>query len=86
MTDVTIYTISPCPFCTAAKALLRKKGVAFTEINVSNDPATRSTMITKANGRRTVPQIFIGSMHVGGCDDLHALENAGTLDSLLDVS
>jgi glutaredoxin 3 len=83
MPDVTIYTTSLCPYCAAAKALLQKKGVDFAEIDVSHDPVTRNAMTARANGRRTVPQIFIGSTHVGGSDDLHALDRAGKLDPLL---
>ncbi len=80
---VEIYTTPICPYCLAAKRLLTKKGVAFTEIDVSRDPALRDAMTTRAQGRRTVPQIFIGGTHVGGCDDLHALEADGKLDPML---
>jgi glutaredoxin 3 len=80
---VEIYTTPICPYCLAAKRLLTKKGVAFTEIDVSGDPVLRDAMTARANGRRTVPQIFIGPTHVGGCDDLHALDAAGKLDPLL---
>ena len=80
---VEIYTTPICPYCHAAKRLLTKKGVAFTEIDVSRDPALRDAMTTRAKGRRTVPQIFIGGTHVGGCDDLHALEADGKLDPML---
>ncbi len=66
--------------------MLSKKGIAFQEIDVSNDAAGRQRMIQRANGRRSVPQIFVGSTHVGGCDDLHALDNAGKLDPLLQAS
>ena len=83
MKPVEIYTTPICPYCHAAKRLLTKKGVAFTEIDVSRDPALRDTMTTRAKGRRTVPQIFIGGAHVGGCDDLHALEADGKLDPML---
>ncbi len=83
MPDVTIYTTSSCPYCHAAKALLREKHVAFQEIDVSHDPNERKRMTERAGGRRTVPQIFIGPTHVGGCDDLHALDDAGKLDLLL---
>jgi glutaredoxin 3 len=82
MPDVTIYTKSWCPYCHAAKDLLKKKGVAFEEIDVA-DPQAQSAMATRAGGRSTVPQIFIGPTHVGGCDDLHALDAAGKLDLLL---
>ncbi|MBP6013764.1 MAG: glutaredoxin 3 [Alphaproteobacteria bacterium] len=80
---VVVYSTLLCPFCHRAKALLRKKGIAFTEIDVSMDAEKRAEMMQRARGRHTVPQIFIGDTHVGGCDDLHALEAAGKLDSLL---
>ncbi|MFT0861287.1 glutaredoxin 3 [Ancylobacter sp. G4_0304] len=83
MTDVEIYTTFTCPYCHAAKDLLKRKGVAFSEINVTGDPVKRSTMSSRANGRTSVPQIFIGGRHVGGCDDLYALDEAGELDALL---
>jgi glutaredoxin 3 len=83
MPPVEIYTTPFCPYCHDAKALLKKKNVAFTEIDVSRDRELRSTMMTRANGRSTVPQIFIGPTHVGGCDDLYALDDAGGLDPLL---
>jgi|SRR5262249_14291751 len=83
MIPIEIYTTRYCPYCHAAKRLLSHKGVAFTEIDVSADPAGRSKMVTRANGRMTVPQIFIGATHVGGYDDLYALERAGKLDPLL---
>jgi len=83
MPHITIYTTPFCPYCHAAKALLKKKGVRFDEIDVSRDPALRQRMMIKANGRRTVPQIFIGETHVGGCDDLHELDREGGLDPLL---
>jgi len=83
MIPIDIYTTRYCPYCHAAKRLLSHKGVAFTEIDVSGDPAGRSKMVTRANGRMTVPQIFIGATHVGGYDDLYALERAGKLDPLL---
>lgn len=83
MTNITIYTTPFCPYCHAAKALLKKKGVKFDEIDVSRDPALRQRMMIKANGRRTVPQIFIGETHIGGCDDLHELDRDGGLDPLL---
>lgn len=82
MPDVTIYTKSWCPYCHAAKDLLKKKGVAFEEIDVADSQA-QSAMAKRAGGRSTVPQIFIGQTHVGGCDDLHALDSAGKLDPLL---
>ena len=83
MPAIEIYTIRYCPYCTAAKALLQRKGAAFTEIDLSNDWQRREEMIERANGGMTVPQIFIGATHVGGCDELHALERAGKLDALL---
>jgi glutaredoxin 3 len=83
MPPVQIYTTPYCPYCIDAKALLKKKNVAFTEIDVSRDPGLRTQMKQRANGGYTVPQIFIGSTHVGGCDDLYELEGAGKLDPLL---
>jgi glutaredoxin 3 len=83
MPPVEIYTSRFCPYCHAAKALLSRKGVAFTEINLSHDSERRDEMIERANGMMTVPQIFIGAVHVGGSDELHALERAGKLDALL---
>ena len=80
---VTIYTTPYCPYCHAAKALLGRKGVNFTEIDVSRDPEMRAAMTQRAHGRRTVPQIFVGDTHVGGCDDLYELESEGKLDGLL---
>ena len=83
MKTVEIYTTPTCPYCHAAKRLLTRKGVAFTEIDVSRDPDLRAAMTDRANGRRTVPQIFIGGQHVGGSDDIHALDQDGKLDALL---
>jgi glutaredoxin 3 len=80
---IEIYTTSYCPYCHAAKRLLSRKGVQFMEIDVSGDAKRRSEMVARANGRMTVPQIFIGSTHVGGYDDLSALDRAGKLDLLL---
>jgi glutaredoxin 3 len=80
---VEIYTSPLCGYCHAAKRLLSAKGVSFTEIDVSRDPAQRSAMVSRAGGARTVPQIFVGDVHVGGCDDLHALDRRGQLDALL---
>ncbi len=85
MTDVTIYLTRWCPFCTRAVALLDSKQVEYTAIDVDADPALRQEMMQRSN-RRTVPQIFIGQTHVGGCDDLFALERQGQLDSLLVAS
>ncbi|HLQ17625.1 MAG TPA: glutaredoxin 3 [Tabrizicola sp.] len=83
MRPVEIYTTPFCPYCHAAKRLLQKKGADYTEIDVSQDPDLRAKMTQRANGRRTVPQIFIGGQHVGGSDDLHALDHAGKLDPML---
>jgi glutaredoxin 3 len=83
MPPVEIYTTPYCPYCRWAKELLNGKGIPFTEIDVSGDSAMRAQMTQRANGRMTVPQIFIGATHVGGCDDLYALEEAGKLDPLL---
>ena len=82
MPPVTIYTKSWCPYCSAAKDLLKAKHVDFTEIPV-NSPGEQATMARKAGGRSTVPQIWIGERHVGGCDDLYALDSKGDLDKLL---
>ena len=83
MSAVQIYTTRYCPYCVAAKTLLKRKGVAFDEIDVGSEAERREEMIQRANGRMTVPQIFIGATHVGGNDDLQALERAGKLDALL---
>jgi glutaredoxin 3 len=83
MHDIVIYTKASCPYCIAAKDLLRRKGALFEEIDVTGRPGEQQAMSIKANGRRTVPQIFIGSTHVGGCDDLYDLEAEGRLDRLL---
>ena len=83
MADVTIYTRAMCGYCTAAKRLLDRKGVDYTEHDASFSPELRQEMIARAHGRSTFPQIFVGDVHVGGCDDLHALERAGELDALL---
>lgn len=83
MPPVTIYTKGWCPYCHAAKDLLAGKGVAFDEIQIDRDPAERTTMVQRAGGRTTVPQIFIGERHVGGFDDLNALDRRGELDRLL---
>lgn len=82
MTDIIIYSTPICPYCVRAKDLLTRKGQSFTVIDVSDD-AERQKMIEKAGGRRTVPQIFIGGVHVGGFDDLSALDRAGKLDEML---
>lgn len=83
MAQITIYTSPLCGFCHAAKRLLSEKGASFEEIDVLKTPERKPEMIQRAGGRRTVPQIFIGGAHVGGCDDLFALERAGKLDPLL---
>lgn len=83
MPAIIIYTKQTCPYCVAAKDLLRKKGAAFDEISVDGDYNKQKAMAQRAHGRSTVPQIFIGETHVGGCDDLYALEGAGKLDALL---
>jgi len=83
MTSVEIYTQQSCPYCHWAKELLSRKGVEFQEIDVTADRQMRQTMAERAKGRSTVPQIFIGTTHVGGCDELYALEERGELDPLL---
>ncbi|MFM9864986.1 MAG: glutaredoxin 3 [Micropepsaceae bacterium] len=83
---IVVYATLLCPFCHRAKALLRKKGVNFTEIDVGMDMEKRAEMTERAHGRHTVPQIFVGDKHVGGCDDLYELEDSGKLDSLLSGS
>jgi glutaredoxin 3 len=82
MSQVVIYSKEVCPYCVNAKNLLQKKGAQFTEIKISDD-VTREEMIKKSGGRMTVPQIFIGEKHIGGYDDLRALDAAGMLDELL---
>ncbi|MFQ3616971.1 MAG: glutaredoxin 3 [Cyanobacteriota bacterium] len=81
--NVEIYTWQTCPYCIRAKMLLRWKGVNFTEYKIDGDGAARVKMAERANGRRSVPQIFINNQHIGGCDDLYALDRAGKLDPLL---
>lgn len=83
MTKVTIYTRDFCGYCSAAKRLLTEKGVAFDERDATYSPDLRREMIQRANGRSTFPQIFIGDVHVGGCDDLFALDRSGRLDPML---
>ena len=83
MPTVEIYTSPLCGFCHAAKRLLNQKGASFVEVDVLVDPARKPEMIQRAGGKKTVPQIFIGETHVGGCDELYALERAGKLDALL---
>lgn len=86
MADVVIYSSMMCPYCFRAKALLKQKGAAFKEINVDMDPKARAEMREKAGGVNTVPQIWINGEHVGGCDDLHALEARGALTEMLKAS
>jgi glutaredoxin 3 len=83
MQTVEIYTSPLCGFCHAAKRLLKQKDVAFSEVNILTEPKRKSEMMDRAGGKHTVPQIFIGDTHVGGCDELYALERAGKLDPLL---
>lgn len=83
MASVVIYTRQACGYCSAAKRLLETKGVAYTEFDATGAPDLRQEMMRKANGRSTFPQIFIDDAHVGGCDDLHALEREGKLDVML---
>ncbi len=83
MAKVEIYTKPTCPYCLRAKQLLDSKGVEFTEYNIAGDDGLRSKMIERADGRHTVPQVFIDDKGIGGCDDLHALERKGELDTLL---
>ncbi len=82
---ITLYVTGWCPYCQRAKGLLAQKGLVFNEIDVDDDPELRQEMIARS-GRRTVPQIFIGESHVGGCDDLLALEASGDLDQLLSIN
>jgi glutaredoxin 3 len=82
MPTITIYTTTYCPYCVRAKDLLKRKNAAYTEISAEDDDV-RAAMIVKAGGKRSVPQIFIGDTHVGGCDDLYALDKAGKLDAML---
>ncbi|MBV9828829.1 MAG: glutaredoxin 3 [Alphaproteobacteria bacterium] len=83
MAKVELYTTMWCPYCARAKDLLEHKGVAFEEISLDEEPRRRDEMMKRANGGRTVPQIFINDEHIGGCDDMFALERAGKLDSKL---
>jgi glutaredoxin 3 len=80
---IDVYTSPLCPYCTRAKRLLTEKGAAFVEIDLFAEPKRRSEMLERSGGRTSVPQIFIGETHVGGCDDLYALDRAGKLDPLL---
>lgn len=86
MPKIVIYTTSTCPYCLAAKRLLAQKQVAFEEISVEGDPQKRAEMSRLAEGRRTVPQIFVDGRPIGGCDELYALDGAGELDRLLSPS
>lgn len=83
MSDIVIYTKDYCPYCVKAKQLLKIKKQDFTEVDITNDEVGRQQMLEKAPNARTVPQIFIGDTHVGGCDDLYALNDSGELDKLL---
>jgi len=83
MKPVTVYTTMFCPYCDRALALLKRKGAAVTEIRAGMDAGKKAEMMQRAGGRRTFPQIFVGETHVGGCDDLHALDAQGRLDPLL---
>lgn len=83
MANVEMYTTQVCPYCVRAKDLLKRKGVTVTEYRVDSNDAKRDEMLARANGRRSVPQIFINGAHVGGCDDLYALDSQGKLDGML---
>lgn len=83
MANVEIYTWRTCPFCIRAKGLLDKKGVDYTEYSIDGDETARNKMADRSDGRRSLPQIFINDTHIGGCDDIHALEADGKLDALL---
>jgi glutaredoxin 3 len=85
MAEVEMYTTMFCPYCSRARALLHKKGVAFLDIDVADEPERRTEMVRRAGGRATVPQIFINGEHIGGCDDLVALDRAGELDPKLGI-
>ena len=84
--EITMYSTTFCPYCERARGLFARKGVSFREVKVDEDPAQRAVMLQRSNGRRTVPQIFIGEWHVGGCTDLYDLDRNGELDKLLGVS
>jgi glutaredoxin 3 len=81
--DIVMYSTGWCPYCERARALLERKGAAFREVRVDEDPAERTTMLSRSGGRRSVPQIFLGDRHVGGYDELYALDKTGELDQLL---
>jgi glutaredoxin 3 len=84
--NIEIYTWQSCPFCIRAKALLNKKGVEFTEYSIDGDEQARSEMAQRANGKRSLPQIFVDDAHIGGCDDLHDLDDRGKLNALLGIA
>lgn len=86
MAEVEMYTTIFCPYCSRARALLQKKGVAFLDIDIGEEPGRRAEMIQRAGGRSTVPQIFIDGEHIGGCDDLVALDRTGRLDPKLGIN
>jgi len=86
MAEVDLYTTMFCPYCTRARALLERKGVAFTDIDINEEPARRGEMVRRAGGRTSVPQIFIDGEHIGGSDELAALERAGALDAKLGMA
>ncbi|WP_084420666.1 glutaredoxin 3 [Henriciella litoralis] len=86
MSTVTIYTRAFCPYCSRAVALLEKKGVTFTQIDAGMDPDKKEEMVKRSNGGRTFPQIFIGDEHIGGCDEMMALERAGKLDAKIEAA
>ena len=83
MADVFVYTTDYCPYCTKAKNLLKNKGIAYQEVDVTNDQEERIKLMERSGGRKTVPQIFIGEKHVGGFDDLNALNQSGELDQMI---
>lgn len=85
MTKVEIYSKDYCPYCHRALALLKEKAVAFEHYDVTHDPEKHAEMVTRANGGKTVPQIFINNAHIGGCDDMMALDSQGKLDALLNA-
>ncbi|HEX5792875.1 MAG TPA: glutaredoxin 3 [Rheinheimera sp.] len=85
MSQVTIYTKAYCPYCVRAKSVLDNKGVSYQEIRIDEQPELRPEMIERAAGRSTVPQIFVGARHIGGCDDMLALDASGQLDPLLNL-
>lgn len=86
MAEVEMYTTMYCPYCSRARALLERKGVTFVDIDIAEEPGRRDEMIRRAGGRRTVPQIFIDGEHIGGCDELVALDRAGGLDPKLGIT